>query len=555
MAWLGAMAGAIGCSSTPVATGKGPYLSELSVSQTLTLVPTFSPDIYDYYVVCAAGTNAVTVSMKAAPGAESVLIQPTPSGVEPQQTHSVEVKENDAIVAAAISGTAKTEYWIRCLPPSFQSIEMIKHPEAGAAPPGYYLVGNNWASGGAPGSAMVLDSNGVPVWYYAQPFATGPFVAITGVFDVDSVVPGTVSFCPWPSTLLLAPFQINDLSSGKIDIVAAPGWALDSHELRALPNGDFLIFTDQTETGIDLTEYPGANETGEPFGVDGSLLPCDILEVDPKGNLVWTWIGTDHFNPTTDSTYPATGEDPTGATVADPFHCNAIDVNPATGNLLVSSRDMDSIFYIERSSGKVLWKMGGSSYTKDNAVYVPVDDPFYRQHDARLQPGWSEKCGGQGQISLFDDETAMSNPARAVVYDVNVGADGDGCGSPSAKVAWQYAGTVPSGFMGSFRISSDGSRVIGWGYEGAEDLVFSEVDSNGNDLLDFYFLDNSSSYRAIKVPLGAFDLDVLRKTAGRSITGVADAGEIAVAEYENAASDAGAPVSDADTGGADGAMP
>jgi hypothetical protein len=199
---------------------------------------------------------------------------------------------------------------------------------------------------------------------------------------------------------------------------------------------------------------------------------------------------------------------------------------------------MDSIFYVDWSKGgAVLWKMGGSSSSKDNATYVSVADPFFRQHDARLQPGWSQTCrGGSGQVSVFDDETATPGPARGVVYDVAVGAEDGGatdgkCGdggalegvaAGTATVAWQAKGRATSTGFGSFRISGDGSRVISWGAlaEPAPmtpplpDLVFTEVNVEGKDLLDFGYADYSLSYRAIKVPLTAFDLDTLRRTAG-----------------------------------------
>jgi hypothetical protein len=64
--------------------------------------------------------------------------------------------------------------------------------------------------------------------------------------------------------------------------------------------------------------------------------------------------------------------------------------------------------------------------------------------------------------------------------------------------------------MGSFRISPDGSRVIGWGINAN---CFTEVDEKDHDLLDFAFHE-VDTYRAIKVPLTQFDLEVLRKTAG-----------------------------------------
>jgi hypothetical protein len=289
-----------------------------------------------------------------------------------------------------------------------------------------------------------------------------------------------------------------------------------------LPNGDYLLIQTPVQTGIDLTglTLPLADGGSQSFGPNGNIVACNIQEVGPSGNVVWQWMATDHFDPVQDDTYlyPAETE-ADGAPLVEPFHCNSIEVD-AIGNLLVSARNMDSIFYVERATGKVLWKMGGATYSKDNATYVPALDPFYRQHDARFPNGWKSSCsgaGGNGQISLFDDETAEPGPARAMVYDVNVVAadctsSGDG-GVSGATVAWQYKGQVSIPATGSFRILADGSRVIGWGTS-TGGFVFSEVNLQGNDLLDFYFTDYSQSYRAIKVPLTAFDLNVLRSTAG-----------------------------------------
>jgi len=238
-----------------------------------------------------------------------------------------------------------------------------------------------------------------------------------------------------------------------------------------------------------------------------------VVEFDATGAVVWDWKASDHFDPVKDSTFPEFIG--TGYGV---YHCNALDVDPENGNVLVSARDMDSVFYVERSSGKVLWKMGGKKFTKDGATYVAVKDPFYRQHDARLLPGWSSGCqGGHGQVSVFDDETAMPGPARGVVYDVTVGpadaglsgCDGGAASAAGATVAWQHAGATSSDIMGSFRSASGGARVIGW-RESPTQLTFTVVDSSGHDLVDFSMAQGVTSYRAIPVPFGAVDLDVLR---------------------------------------------
>ncbi|MGO9835304.1 MAG: arylsulfotransferase family protein [Polyangiaceae bacterium] len=511
-----------------------PMLTTLSItagvdgSSGISLVPPFSPSVFDYYVRCAEGANDLTVTMTASDGAEASLAQPIPSSSAPSQALHISVLENQAIVAVASEGGTMTEYWVRCLPHDFPKLQMNAHPDAGSPPAGYYLVGNLMVTASA-GYAMVLNGNGVPVWYDALP--TG-----LGVADVDDVVGnGSISFVPYSATMV-EDFQIQQLSPESTTTIAPAGYATDIHELRVLQNGNYLVLSYPFTYGVDLTGLSIAStvDGGAPqqLGPDSTIQDCAVVEFEPSGTVVATWLASDHFDPAQDSTLPLTGfgpdsTSPDGGAVYDVFHCNSIDVDPANGNLLVSAREMDSIFYIEWSTGRVLWKMGGATASNDNAAYVSVADPFFRQHDARLQPGWSSACnGGSGQISVFDDESEKPGPARGVLYDVVVGGvdgGGAGCdggmvsdgGAPGqATVAWQYKGTVSSSATGSFRISPDGSHVIGWGLGGAPNLAFTEVDVNGNDRLDFSFPDGNTTYRAIKVPLSTFDLSVMRNTAG-----------------------------------------
>jgi arylsulfotransferase ASST len=515
----------------PGLDGGTPSLVALSVSSTVTadaaadaggdasapieLVPPFTPDVHDYYVQCGAGMNALTVSMEASPGARSLLTQPVPSAALPKQTLSLTVNEGQAIVAAATDGTATEEYWVRCLPHDFPPLQMNLHPEAGVPTPGYYLIGNAITRNGA-GYAMVLDSRGVPVWYYRTAEI---------VFNVDSVIPGTISFYD------PAAYEIDQLAPPSTTTL--PSLIRSEHELRVLPDGgDYLLITSPLTTGIDLTgmSLPLPDGGSQPLGEGGTIEDCVIDQIDSSGTIVWYWIASEHLDSVKDCTFPQAALNlalPDGGVAADPFHCNSIDVDPTTGNLLVSARHMDSVFYIDKSTKTILWKMGGNAFTKDGATFIPVSvsDQFYRQHDARLQPGWSACTGGQ--ITLFDDETMMPGLARAVVYDVSFGPGdggtggdcgtaGDG-GTAQATVAWQYAGTSSSVAMGSFRILDDGSRVVGWGFNSVNHTAFSEVDDAGNDLLDFNmdYANVDGTYRAIKVPLDAgLDLSVLRSTSG-----------------------------------------
>jgi len=503
---------ALGCTgsstrSSPQPQSGPPHLTELGITTATgaTLVPAFSTAIQDYYVQCESGTNTWTLATAAPSGTSVSLVQP--AGASPSMP--IDVEENQAVVVAATQGASTTEYWVRCLPHDFPPMMWTPHTEAGQPPPGYYLVGNWWVPTGGQigGYAIVLDTHGVPVWYLRMP-------GTLGVANVDSLAPESVAYFPYP---VGGAFDTRALAPLMTTTVVPAGQEASNHELRLLPSGDYLTFTTPLTSGVDLSRFQTS---------DTIIQDCEVVEFTPNGTPVWTWLASDHFDPAEDSTFPQPGGTaPDGAGVLDVFHCNSIDVDPENGNLLVSARNMDSVFYIERPSGKVLWKMGGANSSKDGAAYVPVTDPFFRQHDARFQPGWSyTSSGGRGQVSLFDDETERPGPARAVVYDIVVGAPSggaDGGAAPeagstpgTATLTWQYEGLSSSAYAGDFRVYADDSRVIGWGVSLTPQLVFAEVDVHGNDLLDFGFADSEPSYRAVKVPPSTFDLGVLRRTAG-----------------------------------------
>jgi hypothetical protein len=371
----------------------------------------------------------------------------------------------------------------------------------------------------------VLDSRGVPVWYYEE---TG---ALTGVYDVDSLSTGTISFNASPSSL---PWEIHQVSQPKVTGVGKGGPLLDDHELRFVPkNGHYFYYNVPIEEGFDLSKLSitAPDGSAHPLGPDENVASSQIVEVDSNGTVAWSWDVSAHFDPNTACTYAALGASNWHAAdnprpVFDVFHLNSIDLDLGSDGLprglLLSARNMDSVFYVDYASKNVVWKMGGTRSSKDKGVnYLPaLSDPFYRQHDARFLPGWSSTtCGGRGRISMFDDQTATGKPARGVIYDVTVASDGTAsCGTPGATVTWQYEG-LEALFMGSFRVQPDGSGLIGWGVPvRGPGPVFSEVDVGQNDMLDLTF-NPGYSYRAIKVPVEALDLAAMRKSAGVAVPG------------------------------------
>ncbi len=424
------------------------------------LVPPFSPTTYDYYIRCNTGENPITLTTTDASGTETVAVSLTP---------------DQALVV-------QDEYWVRCLPQDFPAVT-VAHPSGGAPTPGYYLVSS-------PAYGIVFDTNGVPVWY-----ARG-----SNLSNVDSPATNVIQLMPDASdgqfgTSTAAQFEVHALDTQTTTVVRAANNApTDAHELRTLANGDHLLFTYPIESNVDLAGLSN-------FSASENIADCEIEEVDSSNNLVWSWLASDHVDPVTESLEPMSDEI-NGEIVRDVFHCNAIEVD-ATGNLLVSMRHACAAFYIDRTSGNVLWKVGGAPTNKDGAQIIKVgsdaNGPFNMQHDARFLPN--------GDVSLFDDHGAVPNSgvARGVEYAIDHTAN-------TANEVWQFLGTEEAQYEGSFRRYADGESVIGWGEIGPDPRVVSEIDPAGNEVFSISLAPNVATYRAIKVPLTQLDINLLRNT-------------------------------------------
>ncbi len=426
-------------------------VTSLTVSP-LDLFPAFSSSITDYYVRCAAGENALTLT--------------TTSSASGTTTRDVTLAPDEATSVA-------DKYFIRCLPPDFPVVTVTKN---GTPTPGYYL--SNSAN-----YVMVFDGQGVPVWY-----ARGE-----DVLNLDSPAPNVLSFMlNFDSDQ--SNFDIRDLANNTLTLVTASGGAAaDGHELQMLPNGNRIVLTSPVVSGVDLTGLQG-------YGANEDVLSCNIEELDPAGNLLWSWKASDHIDPVQESLEPSTV-----GTAADVYHCNSIDAD-ANGNLLLSVRYANALYYIDRTTGQVTWKLNGSAYSKDGAALIQIQGDsqtaFNKQHDARFH-------GTNGNVTLFDDHGIAPGVARGIEYSIDHTTN-------VATPVFQFLGTAASTREGGFRRYDDGESVVCWGNVPTDLRFLTEVDAAGNDVFDLSYTDTTNvAYRAIKVPLSQFDIALLRANTAK----------------------------------------
>ena len=170
-------------------------------------------------------------------------------------------------------------------------------------------------------------------------------------------------------------------------IRAGNGYEGDLHDMQITPQGTALVLA-YDRVFRDTSALGGSRE--------GVVLDNVIQEIDIATGLVlfeWHSLGSVDVN---DSRVRAKGR-----TSYDYFHVNSVEVD-RDGNLLVSARNTCAVYKINRTTGRIMWTLGG----KESDFRMNRRTRFCFQHDARR--------AGKGIISLFDN-AAGPPPMRAAV--------------------------------------------------------------------------------------------------------------------------------------------
>jgi Arylsulfotransferase (ASST) len=117
-----------------------------------------------------------------------------------------------------------------------------------------------------------------------------------------------------------------------------------------------------------------------------------VQELDIESReVLFEWHSLDHVG--LDESYATGSQD--GRPGLDYFHVvNSIEVDH-DNNLLVSARETSAIYKIDRSTGEIIWRLGG----KRSDFEMGEGTRFAFQHDARRLP--------DGTISIFDNGTTV----------------------------------------------------------------------------------------------------------------------------------------------------
>ena len=366
--------------------GAGPAVAGAAVQVTGgSLTPAFDPAISDYTVRCdppvvmhVASTGGTQVSMDGHPAASGSF------------DITVPLDEDQGFDWVVRDGDQSTTYHVRCLPSDFPSYTVQRN---GTPQARWYMVAPN-ARLSTPSTqdyVAIFDNQGVPVWWYRdsdfRPFdvrllPNGHLVwnSFTGVYRERS----------FDSTVVRHVWQtVNS--------------ATDSHDLQMLPNGNVLIIGYPQRSGVDVSQF-------KPGQTSATVIDGEIQEVAPDGHLVWDWNTKDHIAlDETPAVWWAQQSEP-----YDIIHMNSVEDDG--DGIIFSARHLDAVYRIDKASGDIDWKLGGTTTNKSLTVSNdPLgSNPFSGQHDARRLP--------DGTVTVHDNETNPNRPPRAVRYQIDPNA-------------------------------------------------------------------------------------------------------------------------------------
>lgn len=272
-----------------------------------------------------------------------------------------------------------------------------------------------------------------------------------------------------------------DSSLNALDTLAGGnGYNIAMHGFDVLANGNRLIICQENQR-IDMSKFI---DGGHPAADVQQML---VQEITPQGTVIFQFRTLDHLPIT------ASYEDLKAASIR-PFHLNAI-AEDHDGNFLMSIRHCSMVIKVNRSSGEVMWILGGKlnqfSFKGENEANAPTY--FSYQHDIRRL--------ANGNITLFDNGTQRTPQySRGVEYKIDEVAK-------TCELVWEYRHVpdIYASLQGAMQTLPDGHRVIAWGSGVASGLAsFTEVDAEKNVVFEAFMHKDMFPYSVTKhaVPPG-----------------------------------------------------
>ena len=349
---------------------------------------------------------------------------------------------------------------------------------------------------------LILDNAGNPIWFAA----TGGNTPAGNVNRVNDLrvqdFQGEPHLTWWQGRQVLGTgegsIQIVDKSYKKVKTVdGGNGYQLDFHEARLTGQGTVLGLV-YNPVIMDLRSVGGPK--------NGRVIDAVAQEIDIETGLVlfeWHSIGNIPLKESYEDSVPKDGK-----SIFDYVHPNSLAIG-TDGNLLLSGREVWSVYRLNRGTGELMAKIGG----KDSDYKMLGKAQYAYQHDVEQLP--------DGTLSVYDNEAApqVRDQSRGLLLDID---EDKKTVRVKTELKHQPKG-ITSGTQGSVQLLPNGNYFVEWGSQG----YFSEFDTKGKMLYDGRVARGQDSYRGYRhewvgTPTTTPDATVVKSSAYASWNGATE---------------------------------
>ena len=379
---------------------------------------------------------------------------------------------------------------------------------ANGTTPGYIFL--TPASGTGLWGPLLVDEKGSPVW-----FKKVPDPATVAIDFKAQQYRNKPVLTWWEGTIGgtggqgvgQGEFVIADQNYREITRVRAAGTEqADQHDFVITPRGT-AIFWVYDPIPYDLTPVGGP--------ADGVLHDGVIQEIDiATGRRVFEWRARDHI--ALDESYAPLPQGDSAHLPYDYFHANSVGLD-ADGHILVSARHTWGCYKINKTTGKVMWRLGG----KKSDFAIGPNANFSWQHDFRRRR--------DGSYGMFDNGAGITKEreySRGLVLKLDEQAK-----TATLVAEYVHPDKLSAPTQASFRELADGGSFIGWG----QSPHFTEHNADGTVRLAGHLPLDNQSYRAYKSEWAGEPLDQpalgLRVEGGNVIVSASWNGATKVAKW------------------------
>jgi hypothetical protein len=348
------------------------------------------------------------------------------------------------------------------------------------APPGLFVVTFSDPQDERPW-VIVFDDEGKPRWWFNPDTR-----ALWGQVRADGDLVWARSFGDGYGLDPRMAHEVRSESGKLLRLVRTEGSIVDGHEYRELANGNVLLDTYVPETA-DLRRVGGPRRA--------AIASAEVQEVDPAGRVVWRWNSRGHIGlGETGRWWRSVLSNPRRRLqreIFDPVHINSIE--PRGDEVVISTRHTDAVYGIDRASGEINWKLGGTRTGQSLQVGGdPANKLLGGQHDARLDR--------RGRLTIFDNGKDRPRRPRVVFYRLDL---------EHGRAVYRGQLNDPevkrSHCCGSARETSHGGWLVSWG----DNPLVTGFDREGRIAFRLHL--PASTFRAVPVPEGATSVSRLSR--------------------------------------------